>query len=244
MKIEEKVWFEIINNKKVFCVLSEPENNQKKIVIMSHGFRGSSIGSARTFVDFSRILIENGFSVLRFDQPGSGNSEGDYLQSSFKEWVETTKYIALKYLNLNYKVALLGQSMGGATAIAATSETELINKIRCLLLWVPGDYDPRYNTNPEATYEESGQQYKGKFWHEVGDFKIKDCLRKFEGGIHLVFGENDKFVNEELRKEFKNIVESKGEDYMVLKDQDHSPWDYQWAQKVYQEEIKKLKKYF
>jgi hypothetical protein len=39
----DKVFFEKVNNKNVFCVLSEPEENNKQIVIMSHGFRGSSI---------------------------------------------------------------------------------------------------------------------------------------------------------------------------------------------------------
>lgn len=43
---------------------------------MSHGFRGSSDDPARQFVDFQRLLNKEGFSVLRFDQPNSGNSDG------------------------------------------------------------------------------------------------------------------------------------------------------------------------
>jgi esterase/lipase len=244
MKFDDKIWFEVVNNKKIFCVSAEPKKNQKRMVIMSHGFRGSSIGPAREFVDFGRLLVENGFSVLRFDQPNGGNSEGDYVDSSFNEWVATTKYLSLKYIDLGYKIALLGQSMGGATSVAASTESELKEKIECLLLWSPGDYDPMYNVNPEDTYEENGQIYKGKFWHEVGDFKIKERLKWFNGGIHLVFGETDKFVSELSRKEFRDIVESKKEDFMLLLGQGHSSWEYKWAQKVYQEEIKKLKKYF
>src|SRR3989344_3999356 len=92
----DKVYFEEVNGKKIFCVLSESELNQKKIVIMSHGFRGSSTGPARTFVDFQRLLNKEGFSVLRFDQPNSGNSEGDYLETSYNEWVDTVVYFAKK----------------------------------------------------------------------------------------------------------------------------------------------------
>jgi len=66
---------------------------------MNHGFRVRSIGPARTFVDFSRLLAVEGYSVLRFDQANSANSEGNYLESSFKEWVETSKFFALKYFN-------------------------------------------------------------------------------------------------------------------------------------------------
>ena len=90
----EKVYFEQVNGKQIFCDFSEPENPQKKIVIMSHGFRGSSTGPARTFVDFQRILNKEGFSVLRFDQPNSGNSEDDYLETSYNEWVDTITYFA------------------------------------------------------------------------------------------------------------------------------------------------------
>src|SRR6058998_3591078 len=82
------VEFETIDGKKVFFILTEPALLQKKIVIMSHGFRGSSIGPARTFVDFEQRLLQEGFSVLRFDQPNSGNSEGEYINSSFNEWID------------------------------------------------------------------------------------------------------------------------------------------------------------
>lgn len=120
--LNDKVYFEKVNGKQMFCDLSESENPQKKIVIMSHGFRGTSTGPARTFVDFQRILNREGFSVLRFDQPNSGNSEGDYLETSYNEWVNTIVYFATKYLDQGYKVALLGQSMGGAATVAATSK--------------------------------------------------------------------------------------------------------------------------
>ena len=91
--------FETIKGKRVFNIFSESENTKKRIVIMSHGFRASSIGPARTFVDFERILLKEGYSVLRFDQPNSGNSEGNYLKSSFNEWVDTIVYFAKKYLH-------------------------------------------------------------------------------------------------------------------------------------------------
>ena len=67
-----KVFFEKIKGKEVFCYLAEPEKSNKKIIIMSHGFRSSSVGPARTFVNFERKLLQKGYSVFRFDQPSSG----------------------------------------------------------------------------------------------------------------------------------------------------------------------------
>ena len=119
----KQTYFETISNKQVFCILTETEPIQKKIVIMSHGFRGSSIGPARSFVDFEKLLVKEGFSVLRFDQPCGGNSEGDCLNSSFNEWVQTTSYFAQKYLDQDYQVVLLGQSMGATTTMVVAEAT-------------------------------------------------------------------------------------------------------------------------
>ena len=55
----KKIGFENINQKNIFFVLSEPNKDSKKIVIMSHGFRGSSLGPARTFVNFEKLINEN-----------------------------------------------------------------------------------------------------------------------------------------------------------------------------------------
>jgi len=240
---DDKVYFEKVNGKKVFCVLSESQIKENKIVIMSHGFRASSIGPARTFVDFQRLLNNSGYSVLRFDQPNSGNSEGDYLETSYNEWVDTIVYFASKYLNLNYKVALLGQSMGGTATVIATSRPELIDRIPCVLLWVPGVNEGDFNGNPEEVFEEGGQKYKSKFWMEVREADFFKCVDRYAGGIHLVYGENDRYISLDLRNRVIEVIKSKKQPYVVLEGQVHSPWNYDSCQYVYTEELKFLDKY-
>ena len=237
------VGFEPIGNKRIFFILTEPKKTQNEMVIMNHGFRGSSTGPARTFVDFEKVLFKNGFSVLRFDQPNSGNSVGDYLTSSFTEWIDTTTYFAKKYIDKNYEVALLGQSMGGAASVAATSRPELRGKIKCLLLWVP---DPKstFKGKSDRVYEEAGQQYLGAFWQEAKEADFFGCLDKFNGEIHLVYGEEDRYISEELRRRVVKKVREKYQPVLILKGQDHSPWHYEAAQKVYAEQLEKLKECF
>lgn len=239
----DKVYFEEINGKKIFCVLSESESNQKKIVIMSHGFRSSSIGPARTFVDFSRILNKNGIDTLRFDQPNCGNSEGDYIDSSFNEWINTTTFFATKYLNLGYKVVLLGQSMGATTTVIASSKSELKDKIPCIILWVP---DPKstFEGKQGQTDEEGGQLYNLNFWKEARDSDFFKCLDSYNGKIHLVYGENDMYVSPELRNKVINVIKAKNQSLMVLEGQDHSSWKYDLVQKVYKEGLDILKSSF
>jgi len=239
-----KVYFENVNGKQIFCDFSEPENRQKKIVIMSHGFKGSSIGPARTFVDFARILNQNGISALRFDQPNSGNSEGDYLKSSFNEWVDTTTHLAKKYLEMGYKVALLGQSMGSTTTVIATSKSELKDKIPCILLWVP-DPQSTFIGDSNMVEEEGGQKYKNTFWQEAKDSDFFKCLSDYNGKIYLVYGEDDRYISQELRDQVAKVVkEREGQFVKILKGQDHSPWEYDLCQKIYKEEIEMLNSAF
>jgi len=234
------VYFEKIGLKDIFCYLAEPEPTQKKIVIMTHGFRGSSIGPARTFVDFERLLVANGISVLRFDQPNSGNSSGDHLDSSFNEWVNTVVYFSKKYLDAGYRVALFGQSMGATAVVAATSKAELKGKIPCVILWVP---DPKtdYDEASNDIYEENGQKYRGNFFEEAKNTDFFQCLKKFSGNIHLVYGENDRFISPELRDRVIEQVKSKNQSVILLKNQNHSPWDYDAIQPVYLEGLKLIK---
>lgn len=239
--IKEKIFFDIIGDKKIFCVLSKPDPAKKKIVIMNHGFRGSSIGPARAFVDFARLLNKKGFSTLRFDQPNSGNSEGDYVDSSFNEWVNTTSYFAKKYLDMGYKVALFGQSMGATTSVIATARTEIKDKIPCIILWVP---DPKstFSEDPKKTEEEGGQKYKNTFWQEAKNSDFFRCLNDYKGKIYLAYGEKDRYISQELRDQVVKVVTNKGQFVKILKGQNHSPWEYDLCQKIYKEELEILER--
>lgn len=240
----DKVFFEKINSKNIFCVFNDASGDKKQIVIFSHGFRSSTIGPARTFVDFSRILNKEGISTLRFDQPGCGNSEGDFLDSSFNKWIDTTTYFAKKYLDLGYKVILLGQSMGGATTIAVTAREDIKDKVPCIILWSPGVNDGDFKGEAEEVFEEGGQIYKGKFWIEAQKNEIFKSLEKYQGKIHLVYGEDDKFISQELRDKAIQIVKCKNQQFMVLKGQDHSSWEFEKTQEVFKEELELIKSSF
>src|SRR3989338_7360870 len=251
--MKDVISFETINGKNIFTIFSESHPSSKNLVIMNHGFKGNSTGASRTFVNFSRLLISHGISALRFDQPNSGNSEGDFIDSSFGEWVDTTVYFAKKYLDQGYNVALLGHSMGANSALTATFRAEIRDKISCLLLWAP---DPKSNPadwfikeskriiEKNNVYEETGQRFKASFWQEVKDADFFKCLNKYNGRIHLVYGENDKFVSSKLRDKVILEVRNKKQPVTILKGQDHVSWDYDVCEQVYYNELELLKNIF
>ena len=241
--MNKKASFENINGKNIFNILTEPSTSNKKIIIMSHGFRGSSVGPVRAFVDLEQILLKAGYSVLRFDQPNSGNSDGDFVNSSFNEWVSTLIHFAKKYLDLGYRVALLGQSMGATTTMIASASDELINRISCIILWVP---DPKstFDKNPNDFYKEGSQKYKGTFWQEAKDSNFFEALEKYSGKIHLVYGEKDRYIDDSLKERVIKKIEEKGQPFTILKGENHSDWDFDISQNVYKEELEFLEKSF
>ncbi len=238
-----KVALERIGGASVFTALAEPEQPTQKLIIMAHGFRGSSIGPARTFVDFERRLVGDGFSCLRFDQPGSGNSDGDFFGSSFNRWVDTIAHFASRYLEAGYRVGLLGQSMGATATVIAASRSQLRLRVPCILLWVP---DPKSTVEDfdESSGEEGGQRYPTRFWTEARDADFFGCLSSYPGAVHLVYGEDDEYVSPELRQQVIAAVQGRGHPTLVLSGQGHSSWAYQSAQQVFAEQRRFLSTYF
>jgi len=155
----EQLQFATYNNHKLATVFHD--GGGKKIVIFCHGFWGSLVGPGRHFVRAARQLAQQGVSSLRFDQYGSGNSEGDFKDSSFGDWVSTIKAVAESYIVQGYQVALFSQSMGGTAAIVAASK---VPDLTSSVVWVP---DPKINPpNPDPSgYDEgAGQIVQSSYW--------------------------------------------------------------------------------
>lgn len=166
----------------------------KKVVVFCHGYRGSMIGPSRLFVTAARRLAEKGVSSLRFDQYGSGNSEGDFYDSSFDDWVATVEAVARSYITQGYKAALFGQSMGGAAVIAVAARIpELVGTVA----WVP---DPNIETDTglEGEFvEESGQRVRTAYWREAHNAKVAEKLRDIKAPMYIVQCSEDQYVSVE-----------------------------------------------
>lgn len=172
------------------------EANAKSVVIFCHGYRGANIGPNRFFVTAARQLADRGISSLRFDQYGSGNSEGDFFNSSFFDWVKTIQEIAGKYLTEGYRVALFGQSMGGAAVIAAGSELQHVSAI---VAWSPDPNVGDFVAPEHGVLEESGQIVQARFWQEAHDARIADKLSSVTAPMYIVQCTADEYVDEQNR---------------------------------------------
>ncbi|WP_018703672.1 alpha/beta hydrolase [Anaeromusa acidaminophila] len=100
-------------------LLRAPEN--RLTVICSHGYRQNREQADVPLLPLAKVLVEHGMNVLLFDYRNSGESAGQMTsvgQYEVRDLLGAVDYVHSRQ-DLNPKVALLGFSMGAATAILA-----------------------------------------------------------------------------------------------------------------------------
>ena len=230
----EIIKFVEINKKKIASVINDTGN--KNIVIFCHGFRSTKIGPNRFFVKVARELEKQNISSLRFDQYGSGDSEGDFIDSRFDDWVKTTEEIVNDYFSKGYKVSLLGQSMGGSAVLVAASH--LGNKLQSVVAWVPDPSVDKLKIYGKHM-DEGGQRVDWDFWKQAHQINIVDCFKKITVPTYVVFCENDEYVSAENQQALISVVRPH-QKIEILKGHTHSSWAYDQASKVIQNTIQFL----
>lgn len=215
-----------INGHKIACAILD--TGGKSIAIFCHGYRSSSIGPNGLFVIAARKLAKHGISSLRFDQYGSGNSEGDFLNSSFIDWVATTKAIVEDYLSQGFQVVLFGQSMGAATVLGVGAE---VAELAAIVAWVPDPNIEKFKPPANGLIEEGGQLVKARYWQEAYDAKIADKLVKVQAPAYIVQCSDDEYVSAENHR---TIIDNTQPQHRVVmfKGYKHSAWTYDEATEI------------
>ena len=190
----EQLYYEAVGDHRIAVAFHEAVySGARPAVVMAHGFHGDKTGGARHFVDLARELAQVGVSTLRFDQPGNGDSSGNFEDASFDAWVATIEHFARRLHADAHAVALLGESMGGVAALAAA--IRLAERIRGLALWSP---DPMFGAGatpvPDVMPEEGGQQVSAAYWREASALDFLDAYRRLSVPVYMVFGTADHFV--------------------------------------------------
>ncbi len=196
-------------------------------VIFCHGFRGEKIGPNRTFVTAARALALSGISSLRFDQYGSGDSEGEFVDSRFDDWIDAVRTIAQSELDRGRRVALFGQSMGGSAVICAAAEVD----VQAVVAWVPDANTDAFVPGPDGFFEEGGQRVGNEFWVQAHSADVPGKLRAVAAPCYLVFGTDDEYVSTDNREAL--IAACKPDDLVdVFDGYPHSAWTFEQASDI------------
>ena len=182
----------------IIGIIHRPSKTTNKIIIMCHGFTGNKIESRRLFVDIARACCKEGYACLRFDFFGSGDSAGDFADSSISHnianLVDALKWVREQGFN---RIIILGISMGAATAILTLEHNQADALIA--LSTVP-DMKTVFNAKDENftkvkdqldTYEYKGWLLKNTFWHDALQYDVQKALSKLEMPKFIIQGSAD-----------------------------------------------------
>lgn len=207
--------------------IARHEEDGPAVVVFCHGFRGERTGPNRLFVTVARRLAALGISSLRFDQYGSGDSEGAFVDSSFADWVRTIGVLAQEEADRGRRVALFGQSMGASAALCAAPDLPL----SAVVAWVPDASVDAFVPDPGGVVEEGGQLVGNAFWEEAHAADVPGRFAAVSAPCHLVFGTDDAYVSAENREALTRLA--KPSDVVdVLDGYPHSAWTVERAERV------------
>ena len=192
---EERHETQLINGHRIATAFHDGGGTD--VVVFCHGFKGVKTGPNRHFVRAARLLAERGISSLRFDQYASGDSEGEFEDSSFNDWIATTRAIVEDYLAAGNRVALFGQSMGGCASIAVAAD---VPAIAALVAWSPGANIEPFVPSPTGFMEEGGQIVRDAYWREAHEARIAEKLALVRCPAYVVLGIADHLVDASNRQ--------------------------------------------
>jgi exosortase A-associated hydrolase 2 len=156
------------NNYQLYGIIHRPEKPNKRAFIFCHPFAEEKLWTHRVYVNYARLLCDAGFTVMRFDYTGHGDSSGSFQDTDVDSRLEDIA-CAIHTLKENTDnidaIGLIGLRFG-ATLAAITAES--MPEISCLVLWEPVNDGARYMkemmrinlTTQTAVYKEVRQNTK------------------------------------------------------------------------------------
>jgi uncharacterized OsmC-like protein/fermentation-respiration switch protein FrsA (DUF1100 family) len=152
----QKVNFEGYDGSLLSALLEYPSHAPRAYVLFAHCFScGKDIAAASRI---SRALVALGFSVLRFDFTGLGNSQGDFENTNFSSNVQDLINAAsfLENEHMGPEI-LIGHSLGGTAVLAAAAGIKTCRAI----VTIGSPFDPQNVTKNFGldlqTIEEQGE---------------------------------------------------------------------------------------
>lgn len=188
-----------------------PDKNKKYpavVLITGSGAqnRDEEIFNHKPFLVIADHLTKNGFAVLRFDDRGYGQSEGNHSLATTMDFAEDVR-AAVNYLKTRNevdenKIGLIGHSEGGMIApIVASSSDDIAFMILMAAPGVPGDSLLYLQT--ELIYKAEGQSEE----------KIQQILKGLREVYTIIKSDEDEnSLKEKLKIKFQELFNQLSEE--------------------------------
>nr|WP_300006288.1 alpha/beta hydrolase [Tissierella sp.] len=216
-------------NKNLSVIIEVPKDNIKDFIIISHCFTCSK--SYKLYNNISKLLVERGYGVVRYDAMGLGSSEGDFSKTSFSTNVEDLiavyYYIAEKYKTPSY---LLGHSIGSLVSIKTANILEGVKGVATV--GSPSDfknvvrlfsrYEDELIQNDNLVVKLAGRDINLglEYLKDAREENMDEIIKQFTKPIIMFHSDSDSTVYyEDGLKLFDKISSEKS--FITLKDVDH-----------------------
>jgi len=227
----ERVQFRSVGGEMLAGLVDLPEGEVRGWGVFAHGF---TLG--KDFVASSRIcrqLASEGVGMLRFDNLGLGDSEGDWGDGSFSRKVADTVE-AVEFMNASGREVelLVGHSFGGAAVIEAARKVAGPRAVVTIGAPVePGHAEHQYDSVVGRVLEEGEAEWlvggraltlKRDFVEDVRHADITGCIRSLGLPLLIMHSPSDSTVDVSnageifrLARHPRSFVSLEGSDHLL-----------------------------
>lgn len=201
--------------------------------ILAHGFTGHRIGPGYLFARLSRELAEAGFSSLRFDFSGAGESDGVFPEMTIAT-MRSDLLSAVKQIKKRFapkKLILLGHSLGGMIASICCAGAKPDGLVLLAPVGNPKGLIARRETimnagpNKNGFYENGPHEMAMPFVEGLKSIDpVAEMAASFHGSLLLLQGDGDASISVGESKRYVDAARRAGIEtsYHVLKNADHN----------------------
>ncbi|HYO38950.1 MAG TPA: alpha/beta hydrolase [Nocardioidaceae bacterium] len=227
----ERVWFSSTMGPRLAGLIDHPEGAPRGWGVFSHGF---TLGKdSRAASRICKQLASEGIGMLRFDNLGLGDSEGDWGDGSFSHKVADTVQ-ATQFLNDSGRTVrlLVGHSFGGAAVIAAAHQVESVRAVASIgAPYEPGHVEHTYDAlvgrilaEGEAPFLIGGKALtlRRHFVEDVRAVDLHERIRTLQRALLVMHSPTDTTVGIEnasqifgAAKHPRSFVSLEGADHML-----------------------------
>ena len=202
---------QLLNQGKQFTLQVNEQNIQcwrwgsGPAVVFAHGWNGSGI----QFNAFIPEFVAAGYSVVVFDGPGHGISDGK--TSSYFEMTDTVRAV-LSFCRQNAIAAVIGHSFGASAIINALSKDE--HNIPAVLIapamHIKEMLDQAFLIHgvPHHVYRNLIEEYENKFNYNLAGDNPANLLPDYSGPILIIHDRDDRVTSISESKYFTDQLEN------------------------------------
>jgi len=182
-------------------MLHLPERARAPGIIMCHGFTGHKAEAHRLFVNAARGFRDHGIAVLRFDFRGSGDSAGEFRDTTISAEIADAG-AALDHLVSRpevdaERVGVLGLSLGGCVAACLAGRD---SRVKALVLWAATAHPERITERLASNFggadllDFSGWGLGRAFMEDAPQVRPLADAARYAGPALVVHGSDDQSV--------------------------------------------------